>query len=114
MFRTCLQIVAAMGDEDSETLRKALGFSVFGADRKERGVNIPPELLALYREAESKGGFTDICVDMKELDYISSAGLRVLLIMKKAIGESGDFSLINMSDAVKEIIETTRFDTIFC
>lgn len=73
-----------------------------------------PGLLALYREAESKGNITGICVDMKNLEYISSAGLRVLLIMRKALAGDSDFSLINVSDAVKEIIETTGFDTIFC
>ena len=73
-----------------------------------------PGLLALYREAKSKGNITGICVDMKNLEYISSAGLRVLLIMRKALAGDSDFSLINMSDQVKEIIETTGFDTIFC
>ncbi|MBQ1526389.1 MAG: STAS domain-containing protein [Lachnospiraceae bacterium] len=73
-----------------------------------------PGLLALYREAESKGGYNDICIDMKELEYISSAGLRVLLIMKKALADNGGFNLINMNNSVKEIIETTGFDTIFC
>ena len=73
-----------------------------------------PGLLALYREAEGKGNITGICVDMKNLEYISSAGLRVLLIMRKALAEDSDFSLINVSDSVKEIIETTGFDTIFC
>ncbi|MBO5552314.1 MAG: anti-sigma factor antagonist [Lachnospiraceae bacterium] len=73
-----------------------------------------PGLLALYREAEAKGGITGICVDMKDLEYISSAGLRVLLIMRKALKGDNDFSLINVSDPIKEIIETTGFDTIFC
>ena len=73
-----------------------------------------PGLLEIYRKAESKGGYDDICIDMKELEYISSAGLRVLLIMRKALTDSNRFNLINMSDSVKEIIETTGFDTIFC
>ena len=73
-----------------------------------------PDLLSLYREAESKGGYHNICIDMKDLAYISSAGLRVLLIMKKALPDNGSFNLINMNDSVKEIIETTGFDTIFC
>lgn len=73
-----------------------------------------PDLLALYKEAESKGGYAEICVDMRELEYISSAGLRVLLIMRKALEGEDSFSLINMNDSVKEIIETTGFDTIFC
>ena len=73
-----------------------------------------PGLLSLYREAEAKGSIESICVDMKNLEYISSAGLRVILIMRKALKSEKDFSLINMSDEVKKIIETTGFDTIFC
>jgi anti-anti-sigma factor len=73
-----------------------------------------PGLLAAYRDAETKGKITSISIDMKELEYISSAGLRVLLIMRKAVKDEKSFSLINVSDNVKEIIETTGFDTIFC
>ena len=73
-----------------------------------------PGLLALYKEADAKGSITGICVDMKDLEYISSAGLRVLLIMRKALKSEKDFSLINMNDSVRQIIETTGFDTIFC
>lgn len=73
-----------------------------------------PGLLALYKEAEAKGKITSICVDMKNLEYISSAGLRVLMIMRKALADGKNFSLINMNDNVTNIIETTGFDTIFC
>ena len=73
-----------------------------------------PGLLALYKDAQAKGTISSICVDMKELEYISSAGLRVLMIMRKDLSDGKNFSLINMSSNVKEIIETTGFDTIFC
>ena len=73
-----------------------------------------PNLLALYRNAAGKGNIRGICVNMKNLEYISSAGLRVLLIMRKALDSGENISLVNMSDSVKEIIETTGFDTIFC
>lgn len=73
-----------------------------------------PSLLALFREAASKGEIKSIIVDMKELEYVSSAGLRVLLIMRKGLADGQEFSLINQSEAVREIIETTGFDTIFC
>ncbi len=73
-----------------------------------------PGLLGLYKEAEAKGKISSVCIDMSELEYISSAGLRVLMIMRKALSDGKDFSLINMKDSVREIIETTGFDTIFC
>ena len=46
---------------------------------------------------------------MKELEYISSAGLRVLLIMYKALKKRNRFCVDNASDSVKEIFETTGF-----
>lgn len=73
-----------------------------------------PGLLSLYKEAEGKSKISAICVDMKDLEYISSAGLRVLMIMRKAVGDMDRFSIINMSDGVKDIFETTGFDTIMC
>ena len=73
-----------------------------------------PSLLALYREAAGKGEIRRIRVDMKNLEYISSAGLRVLLIMRKALDSDQSISLVNMNDSVREIIETTGFDTILC
>ncbi len=71
-------------------------------------------LLELYRKAEAKEAPTEIVLDLKELDYISSAGLRVLLIMKKALKDPDAMQLENISPSVQEIIETTGFDTIFC
>ena len=71
-----------------------------------------PDLLALFKEAEAKGKIEKITVDMKKLDYISSAGLRVLLIMRKSLSGNEGINIINMSDDVKEIIETTAGATI--
>ena len=50
-------------------------------------------------------------MDCSRLDYISSAGLRVLLLMHKAC--KGGVSLHGENEAVKEIIEQTGFDSIF-
>ncbi len=106
--------------------KQATDKSIFNADVKLSGdaLNVSlsgrldtitaPELLSLYKEAAGKGNISDICIDMKDLDYISSAGLRVLLIMRKAVDADDRFNLINMSDVVREIMETTGFDTIMC
>ena len=40
----------------------------------------------------------------------SSAGLRVLLMMYKSLKDKSQFKLLNVSDEVKEILETTGFD----
>ena len=47
-------------------------------------------------------------VDCKELAYISSAGLRVLLMISKL----HDVHLINVNDTVKDILSQTGFDQI--
>ncbi len=73
-----------------------------------------PELLSLYKESAARSKITAICVDMNGLEYISSAGLRVLLIMRKSVDDGAGFSLINMNKAVRDIMETTGFDTIMC
>ncbi len=73
-----------------------------------------PELLSLYKESAAKSKITAISVDMNGLEYISSAGLRVLLIMRKSVDDGARFSLINMNKAVRDIMETTGFDTIMC
>ena len=52
-----------------------------------------------------------IMVDAGELEYISSAGLRVLLMAVKKLG-ADSVTVCNTSDAVKEIFETTGFDQL--
>ena len=53
----------------------------------------------------------EVKVDAQGLQYISSAGLRVLMMTVKKLGE-GTVSLSNTSDAVKDIFETTGFASI--
>ena len=42
--------------------------------------------------------------------YVSSAGLRVLLMMYKSLKDKGQFDLSGVSEDVREILETTGFD----
>ena len=72
-----------------------------------------PKLLSMYQEAAKQGAIRGVEVDLKELDYISSAGLRVLLMMRKGLENGERFRLNNAGPAVQEILETTGFDTIF-
>ena len=66
-----------------------------------------PKLLSFYENISNN--IRTVYVDCAELQYISSAGLRVLLIMKK----KGDMFLENVCPQVMEILETTGFDSIF-
>lgn len=73
-----------------------------------------PNLLSIYKQIQSGSKIGSISINMKDLDYISSAGLRVLLIMRQDIEDEKDFTVINLKDNVKEIFETTGFDGIIC
>lgn len=67
-----------------------------------------PNLLAFYEE--HKDQVKAVHIDCKNLDYISSAGLRVLLIMQK--GCAGGVTIFGVNDVVKEILEQTGFDSV--
>jgi anti-sigma B factor antagonist len=57
-------------------------------------------------------GSKKIAIDFKELDYISSAGLRVILKATKAVNrEDGKIMLCAMQDYVKEVFEIAGFDS---
>ena len=70
-----------------------------------------PSLLSYFEETRSAQSVEAVDVDCSRLDYISSAGLRVLLIMHKAC--KGGVSVHGENEVVKEILEQTGFDSIF-
>ena len=47
--------------------------------------------------------------EMEKLEYISSAGLRVILKTQKALAQKAGLKLINVSDDVREVFEITGF-----
>ena len=53
-----------------------------------------------------------LVLDLKGLEYISSAGLRVLLGAQKRIGKMGSMKLINVAEIVMEVFEMTGFADI--
>ena len=67
-----------------------------------------PELLKQFQNAGSD--IQAIHVDVSRMPYISSAGLRVLLMMYKSLDDKDNFELTGVSDEVREILETTGFD----
>ncbi len=54
-------------------------------------------------------GVTELTFDMKELEYISSAGLRFLLKMHKTMKSKGTMWIRNVNDDVKDIFRITGF-----
>lgn len=63
-------------------------------------------------EAELKQSFSSIerlVLDFTSLEYISSAGLRVLLAAQKVMNKQGEMIIKNVNDTVNEIFEVTGF-----
>ncbi|MCR5287268.1 MAG: STAS domain-containing protein [Saccharofermentans sp.] len=57
-------------------------------------------------------GVTSLKFDLEKLDYISSAGLRVLLSSQKTMNKQGSMVISNVSPEVKEIFDVTGFTDI--
>ncbi len=54
-----------------------------------------------------------IVADFSSVDFVSSAGLRVLLATAKKIGSSGSLRLCGLNPSVKEVFDVSGFSTIF-
>lgn len=72
-----------------------------------------PELLSLYQDACKKGKIRTVTINVQHMTYISSAGLRVFLIMRKTLENSEQFHITNMNQRVREIMTTTGFSNLF-
>jgi anti-sigma B factor antagonist len=55
---------------------------------------------------------SELVIDLKDLDYISSAGLRVLLACQKKMMKQGKMTVTNPNDVISEIFEVTGFSDI--
>lgn len=54
-------------------------------------------------------GITEFIMDFTDPEYISSAGLRVLLVTSKMMKGKGRFVIRNINETVREIFEVTGF-----
>ena len=72
--------------------------------------NTSPELEKELREALP--GVNALELDFENLDYISSAGLRVLLSAQKAMNRQGEMKVKNVNETIMEIFEVTGFNDI--
>jgi anti-sigma B factor antagonist len=69
-----------------------------------------PELETVLND--SLDGVTALIFDFEKLDYISSAGLRVLLSAQKLMNRQGTMKILHVGEVIQEIFEVTGFSDI--
>ena len=69
-----------------------------------------PDLEQAFKESLSD--ITDLTLDFENLEYISSAGLRVLLAAHKTMSAQGSMKLVNVNEIVQEVFDVTGFSDI--
>ena len=69
-----------------------------------------PELESVLKD--SLPGIKELVFDFEKLEYISSAGLRVLLFAQKTMSRQGSMKILKVCDVIMEIFEVTGFSDI--
>lgn len=69
-----------------------------------------PQLESEIRQ--SLDGVKTLIMDFEKLDYISSAGLRVLLSTHKIMNKVGEMKITHVNETVSEVFEVTGFSDI--
>ena len=69
-----------------------------------------PELEKVLKE--SLPGVEDLTIDLSDLEYISSAGLRVLLAAQKIMNAQGTMKVAGARDVIMEVFDVTGFSDI--
>ena len=59
----------------------------------------------------SLNGVDDLTIDLADLEYISSAGLRMLLKTKKRMDKQGEMRFKNIRENVREVLDMAGFST---
>lgn len=69
-----------------------------------------PQLQVIVEE--SLTGVAHFTIDLGKVEYISSAGLRVILGAHKTMSRQGTMNLIHVPAAIREVFEITGFDSV--
>lgn len=84
-----------------------LEVTVFGSLNTETAPILEEEIRQKWDEE-----IKSVVFDFQDLDYISSAGLRLLLLLSKKFAEPKKVAIINIKPEVKEVFLMTGFDAI--
>lgn len=68
-----------------------------------------PELEGVLNESLADENITDLVFDFSKLEYISSAGLRVLLATQKIMNGRHEMKIRNVNEVIKEVFDVTGF-----
>ncbi len=63
----------------------------------------------LEKEIQELDGITCLKMDFEKLDYLSSAGLRVLLLAQKKMNRCGEMILNHVNETIMEVFDVTGF-----
>ncbi len=85
------------------------GKAAFSLEGRLDTVTAPELEKALGDAAES---VSELALDFEKLEYISSAGLRVLLSTQKRMNKKGKMKLTHVSEMIMEIFEVTGFSDV--
>lgn len=85
---------------------KVLNVKVEGRLDTATAPELEEELAEVLDEAE------ELVFDLEGLEYMSSAGLRILLATQKKMAQKGGMKVVNVNDVIKEIFDITGFSDI--
>ena len=85
------------------------GKAVFSLEGRLDTVTSPELELELKASLD---GVNELTLDFEKLQYISSAGLRVLLITQKTMARQGEMTITHVNETVQEILDVTGFADI--
>ena len=57
-------------------------------------------------------GINELCIDIEKLEYISSAGLRVIMAAYKAMKGKGAMKITHVNEVIREIFDVTGFSRV--
>lgn len=66
----------------------------------------------LEKEIGDLENLNSLIIDCKDLDYVSSSGLRLFLKLHKNLSLKGGLKLVNVPPLIKEIFDITRFSDV--
>lgn len=92
-----------------EILKKQNGSTLAVALSGRLDTNTAPQLEAALKPLD---GITELEFDFEKLEYVSSAGLRVLLSCQKTMKKQGKMKLRHVCESIMEVFEITGFTDI--